>query len=273
MKPASRPACRLPARHWPGGASRRLLRVRLWLAGRRHFRSAFTATCATSTGRARSSATAGWGRRPISRSTNSGVATLGAGSHHPRSMTTGCAASLLGIRLVPPGNDWLLRARRLRVPIYLHSANLDVGVTCRPARCRAKYIRCFHQRLPRWRAQQKLEHRRRRIQRRSVWWFGPKPRCAYPQSDQRATVHRHPANLRGTALRLQREEPCFTQPSAKSSSARAARRFPVLTSYYPTSTRPAITGSTTRCPALACPRKKPCIVHAFGADIGVGGGD
>ena len=41
-----------------------------------------------------------------------------------------------------PSNDWLLRAGKLRVPVYLHSSNLDVGVTYDMGLLPRECIRC-----------------------------------------------------------------------------------------------------------------------------------
>lgn len=174
-----------------------------------------------------------------------------------------------------PSNDWLLRAGKLRVPVYLHSSNLDVGVTYDMG----LLPREVYSLLP------TNDYKGGSVSK--SWSLAGGELSAEVFSGRAETALRaylspleQPiyvpirANLRGLALNLQRNEDVFHATIAEIFVRKGNGDDSGFDKYYPYVDPPGYFQVDNALPGPGVPKEETLhnIAYTFGADVDVGAG-
>ena len=174
-----------------------------------------------------------------------------------------------------PSNDWLLRAGKLRVPVYLHSSNLDVGVTYDMG----LLPREVYSLLP------TNDYKGGSISKSwplaggelSAEVFSGRAETAlrtYLSPLQEPVYVPIRANLRGLALNLQRNEDVFHATIAEVFVRKGVGNDDGFDKFYPYVDPPGYFQVDNALPGPGVPKEETLhnIVYTFGADVDVGAG-
>lgn len=174
-----------------------------------------------------------------------------------------------------PSNDWLLRAGKLRVPIYLHSPNLDVGMTYDMGLLPREVYSLFPTN----------DYKGGAISRNwgiaggdlsaDVFWGRERTALrAYLQPISNPVFVGIRANLRGLSLNFQRDEDIFHAAIAEIFVRKSPGDEDGFDKYYPYVDPPGYFQVDNALPGPGVPKEETLhnVVYTFGADVGIGHG-